>query len=493
MAWTNCGPGNHIANSGSTTTDQTCAACESGTFSTSDNAIACMAWQTCEAGTYVTNTPSTTQDRICEACPLGTYASLENQSSCLDAEACAAGTVQTAPGTPTSPPTCKACTAGEYCEGGTKPPITCTSGTWDADANPATACAAWTTCSAGFYVSKAGSPTVDQECTACGDGTFTAGSNLTICSAWQDCLAGTYVANTPSSTTDRTCTACADGKFTAEENQPSCAPWKDCLAGTYISDPPSASADRICQDCTDGTFTNTINLTSCSACNTNGCVYSCTHTGECVGCLSTEECADGLVCTSNECVVPSCGGPAPYFADDFSTSAKGWTMVTDPGVLWQIGPAVAWKESKPPKVGNPDPDTDHSASTDNGIAGTNIGGSVPTDKMDAMAYLVSPAIDTSSGASPVYLEYWGFLNIDKNTNKMTATLDIYNGSTWTNLWTNTVAVQDNGWYKQTFDVTSYRNASFQVRFGYWTTSNGAQTAGGWNIDDVRIANAPTCP
>jgi hypothetical protein len=208
--------------------------------------------------------------------------------------------------------------------------------------------------------------------------------------------------------------------------------------------------------------------------------------------LSAADCPSGLLCTSNQCVVPACGGPAPYFADDFSSSSGVWTQDSS----WEIGAAKAWSGADP-KVGptNKDPTTDHSTTSDNGIAGTVLGGSIPIDLMDSMSYLTSPVIDTSGGASPVILEYWRYLNIQKSSHE-SAQLEVYNGSTWTTLWANgvTADVTESAWTKYTYDVTSYRSASFRVRFGFQVVKkNGAQTAGGWNIDDVRIANAPTCP
>jgi hypothetical protein len=490
VSWTICAPGSHISAAGSTTTDQECAACDSGYYSLLEDVSECTVWQDCAAGTYVTNTPSAIQDRICEECPAGTFTSAANQSSCQPAGACLAGTVQTAPGTPTAPPTCEPCSIGQYCAGGTSPAITCPAGYWDHDANPATACNAWTTCSAGYRVSTPGSPTENRACTACAAGTFTATANQTTCADWQSCPEGTYVSNAPSTSADRICTGCAAGTFTDTSDQTSCIPWQNCAAGTHVSNTPSASEDRACEDCNDGTFTNTINQTSCSACSTNGCAYTCTHVGICVGCLSDGDCQSGLVCSiDKECVVPSCGGPAPYFADDFSSSSNGWTLDSS----WEIGAATTWSGDDP-KAGYKDPVTDHSAGTDNGIAGTVIGGSIPTDVMSAMSYLTSPVIDTSGGASPVILEYWRFLNLQKAPHEIAYLQVSADGSTWTTLWANGTPsdVTESEWMKYTYDVTSYRSASFQVRFGFQVTQNGAKTAGGWNIDDVRIANAPTC-
>ena len=80
---TTCVLGSHVSSEGTTTSDRTCAACTSGTFSNANNVPSCASWTSCHAGTYVSNTPSATVDRICVACPSGKYSSGNNQSQCL--------------------------------------------------------------------------------------------------------------------------------------------------------------------------------------------------------------------------------------------------------------------------------------------------------------------------------------------------------------------------------------------------------------------------
>ena len=237
-------------------------ACTSGTWDDdSDPATPCVGWTDCEAGTYATNTPSATVDRACDDCADGTYTDQANLSGCLEPGACAAGTVQVTPGTDTTPPTCDDCEPGTYCEGGTAPQLACATGTWDHDSSAATACVNWTMCSAGTYVSKSPSATVDRACTACTSG-FTNTPNATACTAWETCAAGSYVSAAPTSTRDRDCAACGSG-FTTTTNAASCSPWTNCVAGTYVSVRPISTRDRECADCTGG-FTNTTNAPSCS-------------------------------------------------------------------------------------------------------------------------------------------------------------------------------------------------------------------------------------
>ncbi len=269
--WTTCAAGTYVSSAGSATADRTCAACGSGTYSAAENASACTAWSTCAAGTYVSTPGSDSSDRVCTACPADTYTSGFNQSACVAVGACAPGTIQTAPGTATSPPTCTACTAGEYCAGATAPAVPCGAGagTWDDDADPATACVARTTCSAGTYVSSAGSATSDRTCTACAAGTYSTTSNAASCTAWTTCAAGTYVSSAGSATSDQTCTACAAGEYSATSNAASCTAWTTCAAGTYASNTPSATTDRMCTTCT--AIANCASGLSCTSASDQTC------------------------------------------------------------------------------------------------------------------------------------------------------------------------------------------------------------------------------
>ena len=158
-----CKAGAKIDSPGSATTDQTCVACTSGSFSTVDNAVTCAAWTDCPAGSYATNLPSTTTDRACTPCAESTYSASANLSSCLPAGECQAGTVQTAAATSTSPTVCEVCSAGEYCAGDTETAQSCGNGTWDNDLNPATACVGWALCQPGLMLAP-GSATTNPVC-----------------------------------------------------------------------------------------------------------------------------------------------------------------------------------------------------------------------------------------------------------------------------------------------------------------------------------------
>ncbi|MFM6602958.1 MAG: S8 family serine peptidase, partial [Microcystis panniformis] len=171
-------------------------------------------------------------------------------------------------------------------------------------------------------------------------------------------------------------------------------------------------------------------------------------------------------------------GFTTYFSDDFANNSKGWTLGTE----WQIGAA---KTSTGHVYGNPDPGTDNTPTADNGVAGVVIGGNASTALHD-FYYLTSPVINTST-ANQLFFEFARWLNSDY-TPYMQNKVDIFNGSSWVNLWSSggSPGVQDNAWTPQQFNISAHKSASTQIRFGFNVGSGGVFTVSSWNLDDVKI-------
>lgn len=614
VPFTVCEAGSYVAEPGTGTSDQVCAACPSGAFSSQPNSPSCSTWRSCQPGTFVTNVPSMIADRACASCNAGTYTDGINQSVCLTAAQCPAGTVETTALSATAPRACIPCSSGEYCAGGSAAAVACPASTWDDDADPATLCVARSTCAAGTYATQPGAPTRDRSCSPCPSGTMTATENQTSCWPWVTCPAGTYVANSPGPSTDRQCVACPADTYTTGENQsvclspiacpagtvlvtestpsaepeciacskgvycpggespgracagdtwdhdgnpatacvtwtscmagefiaiggstvsdqtclpcpsgaysstwnsPSCTELTDCTPGTYVAAPGTDQSDRVCVPCSEATFSATVNQFSCepwsscpanttfvdematpwsdivcSPCSRNGCEHYCTQNGTCIECISHLECPSGLACAEGSCQQLACG-THNYFTESFlSGNAQWWTLKG----AWDIGPAVAW--SSDPDAGAAsfeDPADDHSTGTDQMLAGVAIGGPVPADVMTGPAYLTSAAIDTSAGPSPVYLEFASWLSADAMP-LMNHSVEVYDGTQWVVLWSgpDSTPVSEHAWQYQKYDVTAYRNERFMVRFGYQVRDPYAERVGSWSIDDVRIANTPSC-
>lgn len=110
-------------------------------------------------------------------------------------------------------------------------------------------------------------------------------------------------------------------------------------------------------------------------------------------------------------------------------------------------------------------------------------------------YMTSPAFNSTTVNGSLKLTFSRWLNVEAALAR-TATIDVYNGLAWVNVWTNVGAVSDSAWTTQTIDLTAYKNAAMKVRFGW----SGAATSkvSGWNIDDLSIvgtnnvAGSPFC-
>jgi hypothetical protein len=244
---------------------------------------------------------------------------------------------------------------------------------------------------------------------------------------------------------------------------------KTCTASQYCNGGSCSTCAGGHSDC-DKDGTNACEAATASDPNNcGGCATRCGSDGTC-GCSSS-----------------SCSGGTIYFSEDFSDNSRGWTF----GNEWAIGPT---KTSSGQEEGFPDPASDHSTTSDNGVAGIVLGGNYSYATHSAW-YLTSPAINLSSAGGTVHLTFWRWLNCDA-VPYTTDTVEVYNGS-WHTLWTNpgsNVLVTDSAWTRETFDVTSYKSASFKVRFGFATGTKGAFRAwvmSGWNIDDVSLSSG-TC-
>jgi len=196
------------------------------------------------------------------------------------------------------------------------------------------------------------------------------------------------------------------------------------------------------------------------------------------------------------CATPKADdGALVYLDEDFSDNTAGWQLDTD----WQLGPA---KESPvyQASLGAQaylqfgDPGFDHTASTDNRLAGVLIGGNPDPLSVHDFYWLTSPVLDTSH-APTLSLEFWRWLTSDYEP-FMGNRVEAFDGAAWQVVWEQPLEsafLLDRAWTYQSFDVSAYKNAKFQVRFGYRLQKLGKGTAisvGQWNLDDVRIATAP---
>lgn len=204
-------------------------------------------------------------------------------------------------------------------------------------------------------------------------------------------------------------------------------------------------------------------------------------------------CNDNSSCTINDvCSAGACAGvPDPtytvYFSEDFSDNSAGWTFDT---AEWSIGSATA-SPGIPHSGTFPDPNLDHTTTSDNGILGLAIGGFVSATPHPTQ-YASSPTYNLTTAPGTVYLEFWRWLNSDYPS-FMINVVEVFDGTTWVPVWTqpsNGTIMSEGAWTKQSYDVTAYKNANFRVRFGLSTSSGAYTDMSGWNIDDMSLASAP---
>jgi hypothetical protein len=202
-------------------------------------------------------------------------------------------------------------------------------------------------------------------------------------------------------------------------------------------------------------------------------------------------CDDGDACTAGEfCNNQTCGGglpPSTYFFETFATGGPGWTKDQE----WAIGAAS-------PSFGGHDGDDPGADWTgDDQVAGVELGGLAfvaDPDPTHAAYYLTSPSFNTNF-AGAVYLTFRRWLNTDYQP-YMRDTVEVSNddGATWNVVWENAfdIPINEDAWSFQSLEITPYKGPKTRVRWGFSINSAGVYAEGSWNLDAVKVQNAP-CP
>ena len=245
-------------------------------YTTVGNVTLTATWN-CNAG-YTLNSST----RACDPCAAGTYKGSAGNGAC---STCAAGTYTST----TGQSSCAACPAGKYCTGGSNV-TNCAAGTYRS-ATGGKAAADCSACSAlsgvsvsgGTYTSAAGS-TANKACkytapnkTITGCGTVTTNQVTYSGSAWPATTysvtanGGYVIAN--NNTASATCSACGDGTYSAGGSATSCSACSaltgvSVSGGTYTSVSPR-NANTTCRYKAPNKT-----ITGCSAVTTNTVSYS---------------------------------------------------------------------------------------------------------------------------------------------------------------------------------------------------------------------------
>ncbi len=181
--------------------------------------------------------------------------------------------------------------------------------------------------------------------------------------------------------------------------------------------------------------------------------------------------------TTNDTLTKVFNVVGTIFNDDFETD-KGWTMNGE------------WERNAPQGLqgdayGNPDPSS--------AFGGTNVLGLDLNSNGDYQAYLnnrehytISPVIDCSD-YEYVQMTFQRWLGVEEPFCDH-AYIDItVDGSSWTELWTNSGEIDESAWSEQVFDISSTADgeATVQIRFSMGET-DGSWNYCGWNIDDFML-------
>jgi len=204
----------------------------------------------------------------------------------------------------------------------------------------------------------------------------------------------------------------------------------------------------------------------------------------------THPCDDGNACTDDTCdpVLGTCShGDAEvvHLSEDFSTVPAGWSISS----LWEIGPAVP-SAGCAPELGQ-DPESDHTATDDEGLAGIAIGGCVSIDQ-DVVGCLQAPAVDATTSAGDLTLRYWrhggehpypAAMHIVQRWEKGSI------GSAWIPIAVEEEGTNDAAWTLVEHDLTPWRSDDLKIRICAQVSnlvSNDLEPQRGLSIDDFEI-------
>ncbi len=172
------------------------------------------------------------------------------------------------------------------------------------------------------------------------------------------------------------------------------------------------------------------------------------------------------------------GQVTSFWTDDFETD-KGWVLTGE----FEIGIPVGGAGDH----GNDNPTSAYSRSN---VLGTDLDGGYPNNLNDHEYIAVSPVIDCS-GKQNVTLNFQRWLNVEQSDYDH-AYIDVYDGSTWHNVWqNNNSTIAEDAWSYRTIDISTYadNNSNVKIRFALGKTDIG-WTYSGWNIDDIELKSSP---
>ncbi|MFO7992143.1 MAG: M14 family zinc carboxypeptidase [Thermoplasmata archaeon] len=184
--------------------------------------------------------------------------------------------------------------------------------------------------------------------------------------------------------------------------------------------------------------------------------------------------------------------------------STGWKEIER--VIWQDGfesdtgwtfSGGEWERGAPQGLGGsgadgaPDPSTAYNGTNVLGYDLTSNGDYA--EGMSTTYWAESPAIDLT-GQQNVTMKFDRWLGVERSYYDH-AYIEVYDGSSWNQLWQNPDSTFLGGqWHQKVYDVSTWAddNPNFQIRFGMGPTSETSWMGGhgeeycGWNIDDLQL-------
>jgi hypothetical protein len=153
-------------------------------------------------------------------------------------------------------------------------------------------------------------------------------------------------------------------------------------------------------------------------------------------------------------------------------SNPGWTTTG----LWAFGTPTGGGGEH----GYHDPTSGHTGSS---VYGYNLSGDYENSLPER--HLTTPQLDFT-GYTGVELRFWRWLGVETPTYDHAYVRISTNGTTWTNIWTNTAEVADSAWNQQVYDVSTVADGlPVYLRWTMGTTDSSYRYCG-WNIDDIQL-------
>jgi hypothetical protein len=168
---------------------------------------------------------------------------------------------------------------------------------------------------------------------------------------------------------------------------------------------------------------------------------------------------------------------ANIFYDNFSTD-KSWSL--DSGAVWERGSPA----QTPPG----------SAYDGSNVIATDLSADYPSS-ISPMSYATSPVIDCSNHTG-VTISFRRHSAYENSNDYDSAHVDVYDGSTWQNVWNSddtSANIDDASWTLQAPSISTYgdENANFQIRFGL--DSDFTSEYRGWFLDAISVDGTPGGP